>query len=303
MDLNPFGGWSTHGIFGSKPSYKAFKPKPVDLGEQQRKGIQANITAYPDISKLGDLYSQDELAKLEQILPGYGENLSAGGAATKALFEEGMPLLHGEVPQDVQEAVQRSDAYKSLIGGYGGSPMAHALTARDLGLTSLQLMNQGAALTGQGYNTLQAWDALARKDMLNPASMFVSPEDQYTSAMNQELQRQAYKRNVSQIRASPSPTQSGVYNSLMQVLGEVLSIYGGGSGGFKPVGGGQQSTFGYGNPATMSAYPGGLGAYATGGYGSPVFNAGYVNTSYVPQYPSGYSGDPNLLYGSNPFGG
>src|SRR5205814_874219 len=123
-----------------------------------------------DIGALGNLYTDQELAQLERILPGYSGSLSAGRATTDALFSEALPLIHGEIPQDVQDQVQRSSAYQALRGGYMGSGMSNALTARDLGLTSLGLQERGATLAGQGANTMQMWDTLARRDMLDPGS-------------------------------------------------------------------------------------------------------------------------------------
>lgn len=58
--------------------------------------------------------------------------------------------LNGQIPQDVQDQIQRATAQSSLQGGYGGTGMARNLTARDLGLTSMQLTGQGATLAQTG---------------------------------------------------------------------------------------------------------------------------------------------------------
>ncbi len=217
-------------VFGSKP--RIAKYKPVDVQKEQGTAIAGNIAAFPEISKLGDLYSSQELSQLEKIIPGYGDSLSAGKATTDALFGAAQPLLHGEIPQDVQDQVYRSSAYQALRGGYQGSGMANALTARDLGLTSLDLMGKGASLAGQGANTMQVWDSLARRDMLDPGSMFVSPGQQIQSAQTQHLLSQQQRQNQFNVDAAPDPVAKGIFDSTMSVIGMVLSAYGGG-GGYK----------------------------------------------------------------------
>jgi hypothetical protein len=56
--------------------------------------------------------------------------------------------LNGQIPQDVQDQIQRATAQQSLQGGYGGTGMARNLTARDLGLTSMNLQQTGAQMAG-----------------------------------------------------------------------------------------------------------------------------------------------------------
>lgn len=256
-------------IFGSKP--RIAKYKPVNLTAEQGKAIAGNVSNFPDIAHLGDLYSDQELSQLEKILPGYGARLSAGQATTDALFSQAQPLLHGEIPQDVQDAVQRSSAYQSLSGGYAGSPMSKALTARDLGLTSLNLMNQGASLAGQGVNSMQAWDSLARRDMLDPGSMFVTPAQEGANTQTQNLLSQQQRQNQFNVDAAPDPVAKGIFDSTMSVIGMVLSAYGGG-GGYKA-------------PASPS-YSTGLNFNQGAMYGSPD-NPGYFNSGYsadVAQY-------------------
>lgn len=249
-------------IFGGKP--RIAKYKPVDLTKEQGTAIAGNVSNFPDIAHLGDLYSDQELSQLEKILPGYGAQTSAGRATTDALFSQAQPLLHGEIPQDVQDAVQRSSAYQSLSGGYAGSPMSKALTARDLGLTSLNLMSQGANLAGQGVNSMQAWDSLARRDMLDPGSMFVTPAQEGANAQTQHLLSQQQRQNQFNVDAAPDPVAKGIFDSTMSVIGMVLSAYGGG-GGYKA-------------PAAPS-YSTGLNFNQGAMYGSSD-NPGYFNSGY-----------------------
>jgi hypothetical protein len=55
-------------------------------------------------------------------------------------------LMSGKISADVQANLARSGAFKALSGGFGaGGEMGRNLQARDLGLTSLDLQQQGAA--------------------------------------------------------------------------------------------------------------------------------------------------------------
>lgn len=84
-------------------------------------------------------FSADELNKmLEESVPGY-----AGGQRQR--IGNAMSMMRGEIPDDVAGVVSRRTAARSLEGGYGGSGMGRNLEARDLGLTSLDLIGRGGS--------------------------------------------------------------------------------------------------------------------------------------------------------------
>lgn len=61
--------------------------------------------------------------------------------------ENAAAMMSGRIGADVQANLARSSAMRALQGGFGaGSEMGRGLAARDLGLTSLDLMRQGAQL-------------------------------------------------------------------------------------------------------------------------------------------------------------
>jgi hypothetical protein len=64
--------------------------------------------------------------------------------------------LSGIIPQDVQDQIQRATAQQSLQGGYGGTQMARNLTARDLGLTSINLQKEGVGMAGTAAGMARA---------------------------------------------------------------------------------------------------------------------------------------------------
>src|SRR5947208_4658536 len=157
--------------FGQKPKVAPYKK--VSLYQERTKALQENLKAFPEISKLGDQYQQYMVGQYEKLLPGFRDILKSGGATTQEMLDAAAPLLRGEIPKDVQEQIQRTSAYQSLSAGTAGSPMSRGLTARDLGLTSLNLINQGANLQGQAGNAFQRWTGIAGQTNMNPASFLV----------------------------------------------------------------------------------------------------------------------------------
>lgn len=76
-----------------------------------------------------------------------------------------MALMKGEIPMDVQQQLARTNAYKSLQGGYSGSDSARQGTlARDLGLTSLGLTSLGQT---QADNWLKTMNEIAMPDQVS----------------------------------------------------------------------------------------------------------------------------------------
>lgn len=99
---------------------------------------------------------------LGQALPGYQGMVNQATTNTQS-------LLAGNVPTDVQQQIQRSSAFQTLqSGAFAGSAPTGAVTARDLGLTSLNLQQQG-------FNQMQGLVSTARNYLMpqpvNPLSL------------------------------------------------------------------------------------------------------------------------------------
>lgn len=90
-----------------------------------------------------------------------------------ALGDQINSYLHGQIPTDVQNQIRRNDAFKSLQGGFAGSPMASNLTARDFGLTSMDLIGKGVS----ALPTEASYDKFLNPSDLSVAQSFVSPTD------------------------------------------------------------------------------------------------------------------------------
>lgn len=196
-------------VFGTKPGVSDYTP--TDLGTEAGKAARGNLANMPDI-----------MALLEKIMPGYGEMLKQGGMTTNS-------LLRGEIPQDVQDQVRRSSAFKALGGGYGGSGMSRALTARDLGRTSLDMTQLGA-------NAAQRWAALAQGSV---APWMTTGAQQGDMTMRNNLYQQATQQQKFNVLAAPDPGAAGQFN-LQNALGSQAMSFGMGSA-MGSMGGGQRT--------------------------------------------------------------
>lgn len=155
------------GLLQSEPQVPKFNP--IDTTKQQGKAVAGNITNLPDIQKLAgqtNMFNQEQLDKmLESAIPGFHKMLGDSRDRISG-------FLKGELPQDVVDSIGRSAAFKSLSGGYGGSGMARNLVARDLGLSSLQLMQSGLDAATRWLTTARQ---TAVAPQFDPSSMFVTP--------------------------------------------------------------------------------------------------------------------------------
>lgn len=233
-------------LFDKKPDLPGLER--IDLQEQQRKSVLGNQTLLPELQNLGtqvNKYNQAEALRMRrESLPGYENMLGK----TSELIQS---QLAGEVPQDVQDLVQNQAAARSLGGGYGGSSMAKALQARDLGLTSYGITQQGLASadrwlrTGSQFLTAPTFDV---------TSAFVTPMQQTSFAVNERNTRWNYQWFKNQLDAQPEPWQQALDQMFTnsETLGGLLSS--GSTGSF----GGQM-----GGAAAGGAAAGGGGALSS----------------------------------------
>jgi hypothetical protein len=195
---------------------------------------------------------------LYNSMPGMQQNIAQFGTNTTA-------LLNGQIPQDVQTQVENSAAYSALAGGYGGSGMAHALTARDLGQTSLSLQQQGASNLGQQFQMAGALNP----SNLTPSSLFYSPQtilssDQQADLINQQVnaQNQQIQYQNSLQRSPFSQLMTNNLATMMGIATNPLDAYAAMQGG------GQQTVSNMGVLDQTGS--------TTGAYGSPT---GFTGTA------------------------
>ena len=211
------------GLFGGKKP-KVPELKPIDFAQEQTNAIRQNIASIEPATELAQKTTaadQSQLeAQLRRAIPGYDQLVSQAGANIGA-------ALRGEISPEVSAQVQRSTAGRALSGGFGaGSGFGRALTARDLGLTGMQIQNQGLA---QAQNFIQQQRAFGMVQPFSVSSMFITPA-QRIGAIQQQNQLQ-YGRDLTaaQVAAAPSPMQQAAQTAFTNfggVAGGALSQYG-----------------------------------------------------------------------------
>ncbi|MBU6231539.1 hypothetical protein KGP36_02625 [Patescibacteria group bacterium] len=246
-------------LLGSKPVVPNL---PVlNLGTEQQTAIKNNQAALPAAENLvgsANQFSIDQINQmLQQAIPGYSSMVQT---ATGNIASE----LKGQIPTDVAQQVQNSDAARALGGGYGGSGAHGDLVARDLGLTSLNL-------TQQGLSSFENWTrnsaALYEPSMINVSSMFITPMQQYQTDNEQNVQQFQRQWMQNQINAQPAMWAQ----AFKEAVQTAISMYSGDSSGIQhagtyPVqGSGVQDVAGVDSGGFGASNSGGFSDYAGGG--------------------------------------
>jgi hypothetical protein len=268
-------------IHGRKPDVAPFIP--TDPMAELQKLLSGEITDFPQITQLSDLYQKYMMGALDQAIPGFTDSMKTGGADTQALLGRAGQFLTGNLPPDVMAKTFRDSAFQNLGSGLMGSPAGGANAARNLGLTSLDVMKQGAGFLDAGTNAAQRWAQIASGTILPPSQQLYSPE-WFTNFMAQQNQA---KQNTQQFRynvaAQPDPAwadRAKLFASITgsfagaQGAGNSMNTYsqlygGGGAGGSGPTNWG--SNMGQGTGAG-GGYPG-VGPQGQANFGTNFSNA------------------------------
>lgn len=149
------------------------RPEQVDL----RGSIGRSALLNEDILRLNQglagrtnqAISEDALRRAGTFDPNFRTNISN-------LSESARRLIQGDIPTDVIESVRRARAEQGAGGFGGGVGNQRAATARDLGLTSLDLQNRGAGIFQQINAARDAMDPISRQVSLN--QFLLTPEQQ-----------------------------------------------------------------------------------------------------------------------------
>jgi hypothetical protein len=142
------------------------------------------LPALENLASGVNAFNAEQIQKmLQSAIPNYNE-LTAGVSGNIN------SMLKGEIPQDVQDAIQSNAASKAISGGYSGTGMSHNLVARDLGLTSLDLIQKGI---GSAESWLKTAAAITEPNFFNVASMFVTPDQEFNATF--QNQQAKFSRN------------------------------------------------------------------------------------------------------------
>lgn len=238
------------GAYGKKP--KVPELKPISPDATQAATVAGNAANFGDIAKLAasvNTFNQDQLnALIDRALPG----------ARQQIQQTLSSQLRGEIPQDVQNAIFRGTAERTAAGNaFGGGGFTRNVTARDLGLTSLDITNKA-------LSSAESWLSKATAPTFDVTSMFFTPQQRL--AFEQQQQGAQFSRDVmaAGVAAAPDPGMAalaqGIDSDVSKIENAALSFGGLAAG----------SSFGRGTPSAPSPPPsnsnfgGGLGY--TGGF-------------------------------------
>jgi len=249
--------------------------------------LTGEIKDWPQIQQLGDMYQANAIAQISNLFPEFKDIVAQGGQDAQNLLTSAAPLTEGLIPEDVKQQVFSDTAFTSLGSGTLFGPMGRALTARDLGTTSLGLMSQGAQLLAQGGNSAQLWDQIAQGTMLPASTQLYDPSWFTQYQAQQEATREAHKQLAENIKAAPDPATVDRVNLAMGIIGAATGA--GGLGGGLKATGAYQSEFG----GMMGGAPGGGFGPGTVAAAAPQTAGANVGQSTVWQQLMG-------LFGNNP---
>lgn len=227
------------GLLAGKPDVPTFQA--IDPQAEQAKAVAGNVAQIPALEKLAGSFTQFNQGQIEQMLqasiPGYTSIKSDVTGNIEA-------MLKGEIPADVQQQIQRQEAATAVAGGFGGTGMQSARTARDLGLTSLQLTQQGLSSAESWINRMNSLYAPGVVSPMQFSNMFLSPAQQIsakTEERNAQFQHDWAKNildwqsSLGYLAGQDMAQTSGQFN---QAMGSVVGEVGGAAAGSAVGGGG-----------------------------------------------------------------
>ena len=179
---------------------------------------QANLPQYQDMAK--SIYDADvsnkmsAIAKIDPSLTSQVAQISANN----------LSYINGEIPQDVQASIARAGAYANVKSGMGGqSGVGVARTARDLGVTSTQLANQGSndsRAWAQALNGMLPTQTSANDIMKNNGISSTQAINTTFGAAQQDLAAQEY--NIGQ-DYNVLTQQDKMYGNILNQQGSILA--------------------------------------------------------------------------------
>lgn len=196
--------------------------------------ILAGIFGQREKPNISFLNPEEILAKVSGQMPqlaALAKTQAEGGARAQRAAEDifdpyQAPLRHetsqailddlrlgGELPDDVRRTILQRSLERGSAAGFGASPAGRNLTARDLGLTSLDLRNLRLDRAGQFARSAPVLDQI-----FNPSSA-IGPQD----FANLILQNQADQNRLKQTQAD-TRTQNRM-NMITQPLQIASSVY------------------------------------------------------------------------------
>jgi len=210
-------------IFGTKPEVAPFIK--TDLQEEQTRAVEANRANLEVIGELAD----ETAARSGQATRTGIESVTPGGTANidKATEQVGS-FLKGEIPDDVaDEIIRRTAELSTQRGVTPRSGIGNNFTSRELGLTSLNLVNQGISMAESWMKTAQGGF-----QSLNFGSMFISPTAQAEFTLQQREAERSLKQAGYNLDAAGHPVWAGIHQGVLTAVGAYFGGAKGAQAGF-----------------------------------------------------------------------
>lgn len=146
--------------------------------------IGLNVDQAPEVTSEIDSSFQDVAATLRQAT-------SLIGSDAESIRKMSDSYLKGEIPADVQSQIRRMTSERGLASGIGRGQAGQAATARDLGLSSLQMQEQGVGMrqTAAGLTQAAAGISTALSDLTEKRYQFDKSYALEANKLMEELRR------------------------------------------------------------------------------------------------------------------
>lgn len=291
--VDPTAALTSGPVFGYNPSYGGVPsvPSPAATQASAISGNLGNLGNLYNLASSVNQFNQGQAGLgLQTNLPGYQGML---GQAVQNTSQ----LQRGIIPSDVTNQLYQLGAERGTGRGFGtDSPNTNAALMRAFGLTSLGLQQQGQQQFGQLVGlTPQA-------QSFNPASFFVTPEQQQQAQAAQNLYGSAL---------IPAYASSAAMNALRSGLGTGKAAAAPAVDPFfsapstAPASWRTQAYNAYWNPPAQTAAPAPVqpaAPAATSWYNAPSATPGQYGPSDVPMAPTDMMGGGPDFSTTQPYG-
>ena len=268
-------------------------PREIPLEETYGKFL-GQTSQFPALSGFAGDLNQRFRAELEKGLPG-----TIG--ATTQLSTLVNQLLGGEIPADVEAQVRRSSAESAqAVGITPSGEMARNLQARDFGMTSMGLMQQGAAYA-PGLVELSNFLAPQQAQNYLFSSGQLRGEDlkqaQDVASTNNQNAVNKYNYDVAKYNSSGSGGLFGSIGGLVGGIAGSVLMPGVGTAIGGMLGSGLGSLAGGGGFSMGAGQSGGLMS-SLGGMGASLFGGGLLGSGGGSMGLSGLGGGGTTAFSS-----
>ena len=225
-----------------------------------KKGPELRQVTLPGVNQ-----GQTDFLSQEANLPGVSSTVQQANDLSTEMFHKNLAQFAPDIEQTNRNiGANASDMLAgNVANGEGQGFNGRALTARDLGLTSDDLMSSGVGMSAsalEGARSLNPFNHGSVETLLSPGSLLARGD----SHLYEDNDRRNQQRLIQSKASGINPYLAGIMAGTQNLLGGMGGMGGGGGGGM----GGMMSSFGGGGGgAAGAADAAGGAAEAAGSFG------------------------------------